>query len=64
MPAKDLSGKTVFDLGPEDFDMLYCRFCKEHPCCNQDFKTINVCQQLIDSGIWDNLYRKRLQGLS
>jgi hypothetical protein len=61
MPLKDLTGKTIYDLEPDDFDKLFCRMCKEKSKCDQDFKTINVCQQLIDSGIWDSLYRKKQQ---
>jgi hypothetical protein len=59
---RDLSGKTVFDLDPEDFEKLFCAACKEKPQCDRDFKTINICQQLIDNSIWDRLYRKRKQG--
>ena len=61
MSLKDLSGKTVYDLEAADVEKLFCRVCKEKPICQQDFKTMNICQQLIDTGIWDNLYRKRLQ---
>jgi len=59
MPLKDLSGKAVFDLDFEDFDKLFCSHCKEKPNCDQDFKTVSVCQILVDDGIWDRLYRKR-----
>ena len=62
MPMRDLSGKTVYDLAPEDFDKLFCGLCKEKPRCDRDFKTINICQQLVDSGIWDILYRKKVRG--
>jgi hypothetical protein len=62
MLLKDLSGKTIYDLESEEIDALFCSVCKERPRCDQDFKTMNICQQLIDGGIWDSLYRKRLQG--
>ena len=62
MPLKDLRGKTVFDLEAEDFEHLFCGLCKEKPRCDRDFKTMNICQQLIDAGIWDSLYRTRQQG--
>jgi len=58
MSLKDLNGKTVYDLDSAEFDALYCRICKGKDTCDQDFKTMNVCQQLIDEGIWDSLYRK------
>ena len=62
MLLKDLSGKTIYDLESEEIGALFCSVCKERPRCDQDFKTMNICQQLIDGGIWDSLYRKRLQG--
>ena len=62
MLLKDLSGKTIYDLESEEIDALFCSVCKERPRCDQDLKTMNICQQLIDGGIWDSLYRKRLQG--
>ena len=61
MSLKDLSGKTVYDLEPEDFDKLFCQVCKEKFRCDQDPKTMNICQQLIDAGIWDSLYRTKQQ---
>jgi hypothetical protein len=62
MLLKDLSGKTIYDLESEEIDALFCSKCKERPRCDQDFKTMDICKQLIDGGIWDSLYRKRLQG--
>jgi len=59
MPLKDLSGKTVYDLELEDFEKLYCRQCKDWAICDKDFKTINMCMGLIDSGIWDSHFRKQ-----
>jgi len=60
MALKDLSGKTVYDLDREDFDKLFCRHCLEYQECRREEKDIHICQGLIDSGIWDNRYRKRL----
>jgi hypothetical protein len=31
MPWKDLSGKTVYDLEPEDFEKLFCWQCRYYP---------------------------------
>lgn len=55
---KDLSGKTVKELDWEDFDKLFCAQCKEKPGCDQDPKTVSICLLLMESGIWDSLYRK------
>jgi hypothetical protein len=63
MPLKDLSGKTVHDLEPEDFEKLFCRQCRYYRwACDRRLKDINACQLLIDSGTWDSLYRKRQGG--
>jgi len=60
MPLKDLGGKTVYDLEPEDFEKLFCCQCRYYRGgCDQSFKDINACQFLIDSGVWDKLYRKQ-----
>ena len=58
---KDLSGKTVHDLEAEDFQMLFCNACNDRNTCDHNTKTMNVCRQLIDDGLWDTLYRSRLQ---
>ncbi len=59
---KDLKGKTVFDLTLEEFHTLFCGDCREKPDCDRDPKTVNICQQLVNDGIWDNLFRRRSQG--
>jgi len=59
MPLKDLSGKTIYDLEQEDFEKLFCRYCKDGGICVKDPKTVNICMGLIDSGIWDEHFRKR-----
>jgi hypothetical protein len=60
MPLKDLSGKTVHDLEPDEFKKLYCSQCRYYQqLCERRFKDINACHLLIDSGTWDSLYRKR-----
>lgn len=58
MPLKDLSGKTVHDLEPEDFEQLFCVYCRYRADCGRDFKSMNACQLLVDTGLWDNLYRR------
>jgi len=59
MPLKDLNGKTVYDLEHKDFEKLFCRKCRYYPAdCEQSFKIMNACQFLIDTGVWDSLYRK------
>jgi len=60
MPLKDLSSKTVYDLEFEDFEKLFCRQCKDCGICVKDPKTVNICQQLIDNGVWDIVFRKQL----
>jgi len=57
MPAKDLTGKTVYELDSEDFEKLFCRRCKENGGCPKDPRTMKVCQALIDSGIWYQIGR-------
>lgn len=57
MPLKDLSGKTVYDLEPEDFEKLFCRLCR-YQDCERSFKDMSACQLLVDTGVWDNLYRR------
>lgn len=59
MPLKDLTGKTVYELEPEDFEKLFCQQCKECGICVKDPNTIKSCQGLIDSGVWDLAFRKR-----
>ena len=56
---KDLSGKTVYDLEKEDFEKLFCRQCNDCEICVKDSKTVNGCMGLLDSGIWDEHFRKR-----
>ena len=59
MALKDLSGKTVYELDREDFEKLFCQQCKDCGICVKDPKTIIICRQLIDNGVWDLLFRKR-----
>ena len=59
MPLKDLSGKTVYDLDREDFETLFCQQCKDCGICVKDPKTIHICMGLLDSGVWDKVFRKR-----
>ena len=58
MPLKDLSGKTVYDLEREDFEKLFCRQCQEAEYCPKDDKKILGCKAFVDSGLWDQFYRK------
>ena len=59
MPLKDLSGKTVSELEPEDFEKLFCQQCKEYQSCSKEPNiTMKVCQALIDSGLWYKLNQK------
>ena len=58
MPLKDLRGKTVYDLELGDFEKLFCSQCKDSGICVKD-KSMPVCKQLIDNGVWDILFRKR-----
>jgi len=62
MPLKDLSGKTVYDLEREDFEKLFCQQCRDCGICIKDPKTIDICKQLIDNGVWDILFRKHRGG--
>jgi len=59
MPLKDISGKSVYEIDREDFIKLFCHQCKDCGICTKDPKTIIICRQLIDNGIWDLLFRKR-----
>jgi len=59
MPLKDLTGKTVYDLEWQDFEILFCRQCKDRYVCAKDPKTINMCMGLIDSGVWDKQLRQQ-----
>ena len=59
MALTDLSGKTVYELGKEDFEKLFCQQCKDCDRCTKDPKTINICMGLIDSGVWDITFRER-----
>lgn len=52
MMLKDLSGKTVYDLELEDFEVLFCRRCKEYEVCARAPDTQKACQALIDSNVW------------
>ena len=58
MPLKDLSGKTVYDLELEDFEKLFCHRCQEYNECPKDEKKILSCKLIVDSGVWDQFYRK------
>ena len=57
---KDLKGKTVYDLDRSEFEALFCRQCRDCGRCAKDSKTIGICQHLIDSGVWDIVFRRRL----
>ena len=59
MAIKDLTGMTVYELDREDFEKLFCQQCKDCGICVKDPRTINMCMGLIDSGIWDEHFRKR-----
>ncbi len=59
MALKDLSGKTVYELDREDFEKLFCQQCRDCGICVKDPRTIIICRQLIDNGVWDLLFRKR-----
>jgi len=58
MPLKDLRGKTVYELEQEDFEKLFCRQCRESEDCLKDDKKIIACKAFVDSGLWDQFYRK------
>ena len=58
MPLKDLSGKTVYDLKREDFEELFCRKCHEAEDCPKDDKKLLGCKAFVDSGLWDQFFRK------
>jgi len=58
MSLKDLSGKTVYELEQEDFEKLFCRQCREYHDCTKDDKKILSCKAFVDSGLWDQFYRK------
>ena len=60
MPLSDLKGKTVSERDREDFEALFCRDCRDCGICVKDPKTVDICKQLIDSGVWDIVFRKRL----
>jgi len=61
VPVKDLSGKTVYDLEPEDFEKLFCQQCKEHSQCPRDELKLTGCKLLVDSGVFDSCLRKRIK---
>ena len=58
MPLKDLSGKTVYHLDREEFEKLFCEQCHEYEECSRDDKKILGCKAFVDSGLWDQFYRK------
>ncbi len=55
---EDLTGKTVYDLEREDFEILYCWDCKDRRRCSKDQRTVVVCKFLVDSGIFDRHLRR------
>ena len=59
MPLKDLSGKTVHDLDPEDFEKLFCQHCLEYEECPRHRSKMVGCKAFVDTGLWDVFYRKR-----
>lgn len=58
MSLNELKGKTVYDLEGDEFVKLFCPQCKDCGICVKDFKTVNICMGLIDSGVWDMHFRK------
>jgi len=56
---KNLKGKAVYNLDWEEFETLFCRQCKDCGICDKDPKTVNMCMQLIENGVWDSLFHKR-----
>jgi hypothetical protein len=56
---KDLKGKALYDLNMEEFVGLFCPHCKDCGICAKDPKTVNICMQLIENGVWDSLFCKR-----
>ena len=58
MPAKDLKGKTVYDLPLEDFEELFCRCCTQDERCPKANNNIIGCRYFVDGGLWDQYYRK------
>jgi hypothetical protein len=58
MPLKDLSGKDIYDLNPEEVEEHFCRYCRENEECLRTERDIHICRGLIDSGLWDKHYRK------
>ena len=59
MSLKDLRGKTVYDLEPEDFMKLFCWRCRNSPDCPKDDRKMLSCKVVLDSGLWDKFYRKK-----
>ena len=59
MPLKDLSGKTAYDLDPEDFRKLFCWRCNEYEECPRDNNKILGCKAFVDTRLWDAFYCKR-----
>jgi hypothetical protein len=64
MPGKqvDLSGKSVYYLEQDQFEKLFCRYCKEGKSCPKTQQSIHSCMGLVDSGVWDATFRKREEG--
>ena len=61
MAFGDLSGKTVYELKAEEFDMLFCRRCRKKPECDRSASAMSACQLLIDDGVWYDTHQSRLQ---
>lgn len=57
MSLKDLSNKTIYDLEGDDFELLFCRQCRECQGCPKGDKKLLICKLLVDSGLWDRFYR-------
>jgi len=55
---RDLSKASIYDLDQTDFELLFCRRCKEADSCGKLFDTVKACQGLIDSGVWYKTHEK------
>lgn len=56
---KDLRDKSVYELEPEDFEVLFCKLCLEYKGCPRDEKKVLSCKAFVDSGLWDKYQRKK-----
>lgn len=65
MALKDLSGKSVYDLDPEDFEKLFCQNCKAYYQAERETARncpldvmMPTCRHLINRGTWDRYLKK------